>query len=223
MGVGEIKPWKAGDGPVSVYLNRKISWRITRTILKYRIPLTPNKMSVISFLTGVLAAPFYVLHMPIIGGILAQLSSILDGVDGELARALNMCTRSGAFFDTVLDRFVDFLIVVGLTYFTAQIYPNPTLVYVLGFLVVTGTYLCSYVHIAFRAYCSKEIPRFTKIPHIASRDIRLFVVFLGSILGLYLETLIVLAAITYMHTLLRFVDLFYRFRRVELQGGEEST
>ncbi len=223
MNINEMRPWKVGDGPISIYINRKISWRITQAIVKHKLPLTPNRMSIISFLVGILAAPFYVLQMPVIGGILAQLSSILDGVDGELARALNMRTKSGAFLDTVLDRFVDFLIIIGLTYFTAQRYPNPSLVYLIGFLALTGTYLCSYVHIAFRAYCNEMISRFTKIPHIASRDIRLFVIFVGSVLGFYLETLIVLTIITYLHTLLRFVDLFFRFKKKELEGKLMSS
>ena len=211
----KIRPWKAGDGPISIYINRRISWRITQAIIRHNLPLRPNHMSVISALVGFLAALAYILHLPVIGGILAQLSSILDGVDGELARALNMMTKSGGFLDTVLDRFVDFSIIISLTYLTALSHPNTALVYLLGLLALGGTFLCTFVHVAFRAYCGLP-PTLTKIPHIASRDIRLFVIFLGSVLGFLYQTLIVLIILTYTHAILRFIDLFRNYREVEL-------
>ena len=214
----DIKPWKAGDGPISIYVNRRVSWRITQTIVKHNLPLTPNRMSVISALVGFLAALSYVLRSPIAGGVLAQLSSILDGVDGELARVLDMKTKSGGFLDTVLDRFVDFAIIVGLTYLVANSHPMRSFVYLLGLLALSGTFLCTFIHVAFRAYCGLP-PTLTRIPHIASRDIRLFVVFLGSISGFLFETLVILVALTYTHAILRFVDLFRNYREVELKKG----
>jgi len=215
----KAKPWKIEDGPISRYLNRRISWIVTQTIIRYKLSLTPNQMSLITFLIGILASPFYIFGFPMIGGILAQLSSILDGVDGELARIRNVRTKSGGYLDTVLDRFVDFSVIISLTYFTAQYYGNTSFIYLLGILALAGTFLCTYVHVAFKAYCSKEIASITKIPHIASRDIRLFVIFLGSVLGLYIETLALLILITYTHTILRFLDLFHRFRKLELQAS----
>lgn len=90
----EIKG-KPTDGPVSKYINRKISIRITRFIIEYNIPLTPNHVSIISFIMALVTLPLYLYGYLIPAGILVQLSSIIDGVDGELARALNMVSRKG--------------------------------------------------------------------------------------------------------------------------------
>jgi phosphatidylglycerophosphate synthase len=51
----------------------------------------------------------------IAGAILYQLASILDGVDGEMARATFRVSRSGAAIDTVVDAATNILFVLGVT------------------------------------------------------------------------------------------------------------
>jgi len=47
---------------------------------------------------------------------LAQLSSILDGCDGEIARLKLLGSKYGGWFDQVLDRYSDLFIITGLTF-----------------------------------------------------------------------------------------------------------
>ena len=49
-----------------------------------------------------------------IGGMLAQLASIVDGCDGEIARLKHSQSEFGGWFDAVLDRYADAVLLFGL-------------------------------------------------------------------------------------------------------------
>ena len=103
---------KDTDGPVSRYLNRPISTRITMALAPLHIP--PNVFTVLILIVGVWAAWSLSASRAVVGAILTQAVSILDGVDGETARLLDRTTRFGAQFDALADRAVDAAIVAGL-------------------------------------------------------------------------------------------------------------
>ncbi|PYK27161.1 MAG: hypothetical protein DME59_05740 [Verrucomicrobia bacterium] len=97
---------KPQDGFVSRFLNRPISRRITSFLLKF--PLHPNAWTISIFVLPVIASVFlargdYV--SVIIGAAVFQAFSILDGCDGEIARAKNLESK----FGERLDYFCDFL------------------------------------------------------------------------------------------------------------------
>ena len=72
------------DGYISKYVNRKASEPMARLLAKTRI--TPNQMSWAAFGIAALSFVSFIFGLNIIGGLLVQLSSIVDGVDGSLAR-----------------------------------------------------------------------------------------------------------------------------------------
>lgn len=91
-------------GLVARYLNKSVSFAITRRLV--RTPLTPNQITVVNFGIALLAAFCLAsLSYPIraLGAILMQLSSILDGCDGEVAKLKNQCSKLGAWLDTIFD------------------------------------------------------------------------------------------------------------------------
>ncbi|MFB3105975.1 MAG: hypothetical protein ACE1ZA_13795, partial [Pseudomonadales bacterium] len=74
---------KPNDGPVARYLNRPVSIRLSRYLS--RLNVTPNEISVVSFLGSLMAAGLFAFggyFALALGGVLAQLASILDGCDG---------------------------------------------------------------------------------------------------------------------------------------------
>ncbi|MFQ5752515.1 MAG: NTP transferase domain-containing protein, partial [bacterium] len=105
---------KLTDGPIAKMFNRPLSLRISAVLLKTGI--TPNQVSLLSFIMGLFASLcFYFgdyLYL-IVGGILVQISSVVDGCDGEIARLKLGQTNYGGWFDAVLDRYADGLIVFG--------------------------------------------------------------------------------------------------------------
>lgn len=91
-------------GLVARTLNKPISFAITRRLVGTAV--TPNQISVVNFGIALLAALCLAsLDYPIrvLGAILMQLSSILDGCDGEVARLKNQCSKLGAWLDTIFD------------------------------------------------------------------------------------------------------------------------
>jgi len=96
---------KPQDGFVSRFLNRPISRRITRFLLK--LPVHPDAWTLSIFILPLLCC-FFLLRGDygsiVIGAALFQLYSILDGCDGEIARAKNLESK----FGERLDHFCDF-------------------------------------------------------------------------------------------------------------------
>src|SRR5439155_13683170 len=93
---------KESDGPISRYVNRPISTRLSMALA----PLRPNPdlVSWIVLAVAMLAAWLLWEGHAVAGGVVVQLTSILDGVDGELARLQLRAGPGGALLDGVLDR-----------------------------------------------------------------------------------------------------------------------
>jgi len=82
---------------------------------------------------------------PLLGGVLIQLSSVLDGVDGELARALGMTSRRGGFIDSLLDRVVNISMYLGVgIYLSSRLDPSVLLPLVVASL--SGDMMVTYLH-----------------------------------------------------------------------------
>lgn len=197
------------DGYISKYINRKASEPIARLLTRTR--LTPNQVSWGAFGIAVLSFVSFILGQNIIGGILVQLSSIVDGVDGSLARLKGMSSAFGGFLDSLLDRYADILIVLGLTLWSLsnEIYPG---IWLAGFLAITGTICVSYSRSRIDA---KHRHLFDKgLKSLASRDIRLFLIMLGGIAGQAYFCLIAIAILTNLVVFYRLIYM-YRFLRQE--------
>lgn len=192
------------DGFVSRVLNRKVSLRLTKLLA--RTSITPNQVTFLSFLVSAASAVFFAVAHPLYGGLLAQLSSILDGVDGEIARLKFLKSNYGGLFDSVLDRYADFLIVIGMAYSWYSKTDNPMVLLVCA-AALTGMPMSMLLKEKFHALTGRPfIPAsydgiFRYLP--ANRDGRLFIVMLGGILNLIPGTLIWLATITHLQTLVR--------------------
>lgn len=108
---------KAGDGLVSRWLNRPLSQRITFLVLA--IPgIRPVHVTLFNALITIpmLLCLLFGGHMGLIfGAILFQAASVLDGVDGEMARATFRSSRGGATLDSAVDMATNFVFVLGLT------------------------------------------------------------------------------------------------------------
>jgi CDP-L-myo-inositol myo-inositolphosphotransferase len=181
---------------------------ITLTILKYDIPLTPNHVSLISFGLGLLAALLYAYGHYVTGAILVELSSIIDGVDGELAGAKRMMSARGGFLDTMLDRFVDISIYLGILIFLIRQAPSALpLISLIAVLADTGDLLVTYLHAAGELKFGRHPALVGVIPPFASRDVRLFIIFIGTLLGFATETLIAVAVVSYAYVVVKFVEL----------------
>jgi phosphatidylglycerophosphate synthase len=95
---------KSQDGMVSKFLNRPISRVITRLLLK--LPITPNACTILTFALAPVAFAFLVRGDYtgfLVGSALFQLINILDGCDGEIARAKYLDSERGRRLDAFCD------------------------------------------------------------------------------------------------------------------------
>jgi len=137
---------KSQDGMVSKFLNRPISRVITRLLLK--LPITPNAWTILTFALAPLAFVFLVRGDYtgfLAGAALFQLINILDGCDGEIARAKYLDSERGRRLDAFCDFVANliFVLCLGIGLFRQpSVSANIRFVYLLEslitFLVMAG-------------------------------------------------------------------------------------
>ncbi|MDP9099317.1 MAG: CDP-alcohol phosphatidyltransferase family protein, partial [Verrucomicrobiota bacterium] len=116
---------KSQDGFVSRYLNRPISSVVSRLLLRF--PTTPNAWTLATFPIPVIAS--LVLSHGTYGSfvwalVLFQVFSILDGCDGEIARAKFMESERGRKLDALFDVLSNILLVLGLGFGLRHAHPR---------------------------------------------------------------------------------------------------
>ena len=107
---------KDTDGWVSRHLNRPISTRLSALLSRY--PVHPDVITLAGFLVAVLSA--YASSRGTYagfaaGGVLFHAASVLDGVDGEVARLTFRSSRRGQWLDTIADDASNLVYFAGLT------------------------------------------------------------------------------------------------------------
>ena len=116
---------KPSDGVISRWINRPISQRISAALLLLLPGIRPTHMTlavaavavvmVLALLTGGAAGLVW-------GGVLFQVASVLDGVDGELARATYRSSEGGAALDTRVDMLTNIGYFVGVAVALTRLY-----------------------------------------------------------------------------------------------------
>jgi CDP-diacylglycerol--glycerol-3-phosphate 3-phosphatidyltransferase len=114
--------------------------------------IDPNVLTFIGFLITIWAAVDLAKGRFFEAGFVIILAGIFDILDGRVARTTNSVTRFGAFFDSVLDRYSDIAMFLGLMVYYSK---AQRLTYmVLSGLVLMGAVMTSYT----RARAESLIP-----------------------------------------------------------------
>jgi CDP-L-myo-inositol myo-inositolphosphotransferase len=197
---------KLGDGPVSRHLNRPLSTRITRHLIK--LDFTPNQISFFCFALCLIAAGLFAEGGALtlaIGGMLAQAASVLDGCDGEVARLRLEESDFGGWFDAVLDRYGDAFLLFGLAwhvFFAAQESP---LVLFVGFMAITGSFLVSYTADKYDGLMRSRFQQGETVGIRIGRDLRVLVIALGAVFNLPYLALSLIAVVMNVETVRRVI------------------
>jgi phosphatidylglycerophosphate synthase len=136
---GRRSAFIASIGFVDRHLNRRAAALLVKAV--YRTRVTPNQLTWVSAFMGWISAALFAQGEPasfVAAGLAAQLSSIVDGADGMLARARGQCSEFGSHLDLFLDRVVDFSIFAGIALGASRHFEAPHLL-ALG-LLATGLY-----------------------------------------------------------------------------------
>ena len=136
-----------------------------------------------------------------LGGLLAQVASIIDGRDGEIARLKFQSSDYGGWLDAVLDRYADALLLFGMTWYHYATHGEDWILPV-GFAAILGSFMLSYTADKYDSLMQTRIRghRFR-----LGRDLRVFAIFLGAVLNLVAPTLVAIALVMNLETLRRVV------------------
>lgn len=137
---------KPTDGWFARRFNRPLSLRLTRWLAP--LGVGPDAMTAVALACGVGACVCSSRGSYggfALGGLLYQAASVLDGVDGELARLKHLATRHGEWLDTVSDDATTVLYLAGVTAGVARSGGPPELVatglVAIALVVVAVSYL----------------------------------------------------------------------------------
>jgi CDP-diacylglycerol--glycerol-3-phosphate 3-phosphatidyltransferase len=194
--------------------------RIVRLIVRMLAlsKIHPNALTLIGLLINVVAAVllaqgnFWAAGWVIIG------AAIFDMVDGRVARETQQVTRFGGFFDSVLDRYSDLGLLMGLLVYYASI--NRSFYVVLTAIVMTASVMISYT----RARAENTIPK-CKVGFM-ERPERIVLFIIGALFNRMAAVLWVIAILGNLTVVHRMIFTWQEARRLEeaqLRGAEHRA
>ena len=172
------------DGIISHHFNRRLSAAVTALLLDTRA--TPNKVSAFHLALGVLTCvPLYLSKSYFVAGLMVWVVSILDGVDGEIARAKGLGTKTGEFIDSFFDRLFDITIIFSIALSTS--WSNGSVIpWIFAQIALTGIFLDNYVfelygnRVSMDSIVRAQIKITKKLRFWPARDVFLFIISIAS-------------------------------------------
>ena len=193
----------------------KIITRIVRGLALSKIH--PNVLTLIGLLINVVAAVLLGTGRFFAAGWIITGGALFDMVDGRVARETNQVTRFGGFFDSVLDRYSDLGLLMGLLVYYASI--NRPLYVVLTAIVMLGSVMVSYT----RSRAENIIPR-CKVGFL-ERPERVVLLIIGSLfdrMAAVLWVIAVLSNVTVGHRIWFTYLEAKQLEEAQLRGGGDQ-
>lgn len=93
------------DGPVARHINKRFS--LPASLFMAKLWISPNTVTAINIIIGVFSGVFVAdghrYDIILLGAVLFQIASIVDGCDGEVAKLTFRCSKFGQYADTLCD------------------------------------------------------------------------------------------------------------------------
>lgn len=135
-------------------VGQPLVYKVIQPVIDFlsRVGVTPNAVTTIGFVINIVATVVFVygtnsargdLRYVAWGGFTILLAGLFDMIDGRLARVSKQESRFGALFDSVLDRYSELVMFLGICYYlVAQQYFLSSL---FAFIAMIGSIMVSYV------------------------------------------------------------------------------
>jgi CDP-diacylglycerol--glycerol-3-phosphate 3-phosphatidyltransferase len=196
---------------IGLFFGKIIQWIVTGLALSR---VHPNVLTFIGLLINIWAAALFAYGKFLQAGLVVIGAGLFDMVDGRVARETNRVTRFGGFFDSVLDRYSDLALLVGLLVYYASI--NRFFYVVLTAIVMTGTVLISYT----RARAENTIPK-CKVGFL-ERPERVVLIIIGALANRMAPVLWVIAVLSNITVISRMIYTWEETRRIDSQTAREA-
>ncbi len=219
---------KPTDGPVSRYINRRVSTAITRALLATGRPPSPDVVTVVTTAVALLAAYSVISVGGVVAGIIIQLASIIDGVDGEIARATGRSSKAGAFLDSMMDRLADIAIITAIATRLLTLGCRPEITLYLLATTLSGDLLVSYLHARGEMLAGSHPSLIGHVRQMASRDVRLLILAVGVAAEPWLPAaiaggLVITASLSYAYVLAKVVEVYTHLKKLESLPSEHKA
>lgn len=162
--------------------NREKFRKISETIGSFfaRFKISPNVFTIFSLFLGFFCAWFLFKNNLIIALIFFILAAFSDLIDGAVARASNRVTKTGAYLDTICDRYIEGMALLGFLFL-----PLPEFILDAEFwilLALFGSIMTSYTKAAAK---EKEVILIEFKRGLLERPERIILIVLAMILGIF--------------------------------------
>src|ERR1700756_3715609 len=183
-------------------------WMIDRIVRWLALSkIHPNVLTFIGLVINIWAAWLFSRGKFLTAGIVVTGAALFDMVDGRVARETNRVTRFGGFFDSVLDRYSDLGLLVGLLVWYGSI--NRFGYVVLTAIAMTGSVMVSYT----RARAENTIPQ-CKVGFM-ERPERVVLLIIGALFDRMAPVLWVVAVLANLTVIDRMIFTWQETRRLE--------
>jgi len=179
--------------------------RIVRWLALSRIH--PNVLTFLGLVINIVAAYLFAAGSFRWAGAVVIGAGLFDMVDGRVARETNRVTRFGGFFDSVLDRYSDLALLMGLLVYYASI--DRYFYVVLTAIVMTGSVMVSYT----RARAENTIPK-CKVGFL-ERPERVVLLIIGALADRMAPVLWVIAVLSNLTVAHRMIYTWQESKRLE--------
>src|SRR5579864_4326953 len=189
---------------IGIVFGKVIHWIVRGLALS---KIHPNVLTLIGLLINIGAAALLARGQFLKAGFVIIGAGLFDMVDGRVARETNQVTRFGGFFDSVLDRYSDLALLIGLLVYYGIV--NRPFYVVLTAIVMTGSVMVSYT----RARAENTIPR-CKVGFM-ERPERVVLLIIGALFDRMAPVLWVIAVLANITVIHRMVFTFQEAKRLE--------
>jgi len=155
-----------------------ISQKAGQFFSKFKIP--PNYFTIASIFFATFYSPFLIQKKFILATLFFLLASILDFIDGAVAKFSQKETKIGAYLDTICDRYVEAIFLFGFLFLDFPKIYFDSKIWI--FLALFGSLMTTYSKAAGK---EKEILKEELKKGLLERPERLFLIFLSLIFGIF--------------------------------------
>ena len=137
---------------LGLFIREWVYWILNPLLVLFRIlRLTPNMLTGVSLVIGVIAGWFFFTGSFAAAGWTMLASGALDILDGTLARLTGLASKEGAFFDSCVDRYTESFVLIGIAlYFVSKpdlaIFGDNSLLWIIALIMLAmmGSLIVSY-------------------------------------------------------------------------------
>ncbi len=188
-----------------IWVQKPVTWVVNGL---HRLGVTPNGVTYTGFALTIITAVVLATGSFVWGGVLLLIASLLDLIDGSLARATAQSSTFGAFLDSTLDRYSESVTFMALAwYYTGASGSQWALMLIL--LTVVGSLMVSYTRARAEALNIECKEGWMQRPE------RIALLIIGLFTGWMVPVLAVMAVLTNFTAVQRIYQVYWKIQQNE--------